>query len=76
MTRLILWNGGSTTERMIELRRLKIKEAAGIAGCKESRVYGAIREGRLTAAKEFGKVWIEREDLADWMKRYPPKTSV
>lgn len=58
------------------MRRLKIKEAAEIAGCKVSRVYSAINAGKLTAAKEFGKVWITREDLADWMKRYPPKTSV
>ncbi len=58
------------------MRRLKVKEAAEIAGCGVRRVYGAIRNGRLTAKKEFGYVWITREDLADWMKRYPPKTSV
>lgn len=58
------------------MRRLQVFEAAKLAGCDRNRIYYAIRTGTLKGVKEFGKVWIEREDLADWMKRYPPKTSV
>lgn len=54
--------------------RLRVSEAASVAGYSQSGIYLAIRSGKLKATKEFGKVWIERAELDEWRKR--KKTSV